>query len=67
MKLDKIIGQKRSQKQNQLLRETQSKIEVQGGDLGEGQNRQAHMNTEFNVVVKKFTDPYHRTKVSVNC
>ena len=47
--------------------ETQRKIKIQSGDLGEGQNRQAHMNVVSNVVIKKLADPYHRTKVSVNC
>ena len=67
MKLDKVIGQKRGNKQNQLMGETQRKIKIQSGDLGEGQNRQAHMNVVSNVVIKKLADPYHRTKISVNC
>ena len=43
------------------------KTEIQKRDPGEGQNRQAHMKVKFYVVVKKFTDPYHWTKVSVKC
>ncbi len=47
--------------------ETQRKIKIQSGDLGEGKNCQAHMNVVSNVDIKKLADPYHRTKVSVNC
>jgi hypothetical protein len=67
VKFDKIVSQKRGYKQNQLMGKRQRKVEIQGGDFGEGQNRQAYMNIVFDIDVKKLTDPYHWTKVSVNC
>jgi len=43
------------------------KIEIRYGNLDKGQNCQSHMKIIFNVVVKKFTDSEHQTKISVNC
>ena len=67
VKLDKIIGEKRSREKNQLMVEMMIYTKIQCGNTGECKNRQTHMKVEFNVVFKKFTDPCHRTKVSVKC